>query len=64
MEFIPSLDGVSDHCAVCRKKVQLWNIGKGPAANGMLILDPDTQESKRIISIVRRSRGGGGSPST
>jgi len=27
MDFVPTLDGVSDHCAICRKKVQLWNIG-------------------------------------
>lgn len=46
MTFIPSLEGILDHCALCHKKVQLWNIGQGPAANGMLILDPDTQESK------------------
>lgn len=45
MDFVPALDGVSDHCAICHKKVQLWNIGGGPSANGMLILDPETQRS-------------------
>ena|GEM_PF-3471859 len=46
MTFTPNLEGITDHCAVCHKKVQLWNIGQGPAANGMLILDPETQQSQ------------------
>ena len=59
MDFVPALDGVSDHCAICHKKVQLWNIGGGPSANGMLILDPETQRSH---AVSLRLRGPGGAP--
>lgn len=57
MDFIPSLEGVSNHCAICNRMVQLWNIGQGPPANGMLILDPDTQESKAYHFDCAAERG-------
>lgn len=45
MGFSPSLGSIPDVCGICKQKVQLWNFAGTPAANGLLILDPELDES-------------------